>query len=136
MRSWPRTSKAFFTRHMKVWKKSDNTSTQEYKCDICSSTFNKKDIMKDHVNGKHGSSTDHYYMHILCCTSYKQIAWICVAHLRALCSEPFPQRFSDKFGIPISFCPGGSYCDAWNPLHALTSICYILHLLCRWILPV
>ena len=54
------------------------------------------------------------YMHIHCCTSYKQIAWICVAHLRALCSEPFPQRFSDKCGIPISFCPVGSYCDTWN----------------------
>ena len=37
-----------------------------------------------------------FYRHILCCTSYKQIAWFCVAQLRALCSEPFPQRFSDK----------------------------------------
>jgi len=43
------------------------------------------------------------YRHILCYTSYKQISWFCVAHLRALCSEPFPQLFSDKFGIPISF---------------------------------
>ena len=53
--------KASFTRHMKVCKKTDNTSTiQEYKCDIRSSTFNKKHILKDHVKGKHGCSTGHY----------------------------------------------------------------------------
>ena len=53
--------KASFTRHMKVCKKTDNTSTiQEYKCDICSSTFNKKDILNDHIKGKHGCSTGHY----------------------------------------------------------------------------
>ena len=52
--------KASFTRHMKVCKKADNTNIQEYKCDICSSTFNKKDILNDHVKGKHGCSTGHY----------------------------------------------------------------------------
>ena len=50
--------KASFTRHMKVCKKTDNTSTiQEYKCDICSSTFSKKDILTDQVKGTHGCST-------------------------------------------------------------------------------
>jgi len=53
--------KTSFTRHMKVCKKADNTSTiQEYKCDICSCTFNKKDILNDHVKGKHGSNTGHF----------------------------------------------------------------------------
>lgn len=67
-----------------------------------------------HVPGKR------LYMHILCCTSCKQIAWFCVAHVRALFSEPFPLRLYDKFDIPISFSPGVPYAiDELTPSNSI-----------------